>query len=446
MADGGADVAGRVVEKLARLDKGQLRDLVEDLRLALLDAVPAADPVIADIVTKTPNDRPPRSDPKPSGAPPPTVDARSESAWAGADAEAGTPPSPRRLVPRRVGVALASGCFATIAAALLFVPAANPPVPSVEETLQAAAVEPASGGRIQPPIEPQGLGSAALEATGEERAAGGATAREQSAPATSTIPEAVAVVRRVGQVPAPQPTRQSVPDGGLVKPAAMPHQPSPGSAGGNPKSDTNLPKMPSDALVRAVNAGPEMPSSAAPAPPTHSNASPAPSVATAPRPASDASDDPANTVDAPTAPRPAAVAPSVVVSATESHPPSQVPSQSDGGPSVGPSAPSAANIQAAPQGLAPDVMQALLQRGDHFLALGDIVSARLSYERAAEGGSSEAATGMARTFDPQFLKQIGAVGIRGDKIKAVYWYRRASEGGDGAATERLNSLLADDSG
>lgn len=91
-------------------------------------------------------------------------------------------------------------------------------------------------------------------------------------------------------------------------------------------------------------------------------------------------------------------------------------------------------------------MQALLQRGDHFLALGDIVSARLSYERAAEGGSSEAATGMARTFDPQFLKQIGAVGIRGDKIKAVYWYRRASEGGDGAATERLNSLLADDSG
>lgn len=93
--------------------------------------------------------------------------------------------------------------------------------------------------------------------------------------------------------------------------------------------------------------------------------------------------------------------------------------------------------------MAPEVVQSLIERGDHFLSLGDIASARQFYERAVEAGSAAAATGIARTFDPQFLKQIGAVGIRGDKGKALYWYRRASDGGDGAATERMHALLAE---
>jgi len=71
----------------------------------------------------------------------------------------------------------------------------------------------------------------------------------------------------------------------------------------------------------------------------------------------------------------------------------------------------------------------LLQRGDNLLGNGDVVSARLFYERAVAAGSAAAAVGVGRTYDPQFLKGMGVIGIRGDPAKAQLWYQKAKEMG-----------------
>jgi hypothetical protein len=70
---------------------------------------------------------------------------------------------------------------------------------------------------------------------------------------------------------------------------------------------------------------------------------------------------------------------------------------------------------------------ALLRRGDEILRLGDIASARLYYERAADLGAQQAAYRMAATFDPAFLSQIGAQGMQGDPVQARHWYDRAQQ-------------------
>src|SRR5215472_6593506 len=68
---------------------------------------------------------------------------------------------------------------------------------------------------------------------------------------------------------------------------------------------------------------------------------------------------------------------------------------------------------------------ALVTRGDAFLSAGDIVSARLFYERAADGGDGGAALRLGATFDPGFLSRTGVRGAPGDPSRATSWYRRA---------------------
>jgi len=72
-------------------------------------------------------------------------------------------------------------------------------------------------------------------------------------------------------------------------------------------------------------------------------------------------------------------------------------------------------------------IEGLIDRGDRLLRQGDIIAARSFYERAAASGSARAASGVARTFDPQFLSRLGVVGIRGDPERAATWYRNASQ-------------------
>ena len=66
-----------------------------------------------------------------------------------------------------------------------------------------------------------------------------------------------------------------------------------------------------------------------------------------------------------------------------------------------------------------------MTRGDAFLSAGDIVSARLFYERAADGGDSAAALRLGATFDPDFLAQTSIRGAPSDPAQASSWYRRA---------------------
>lgn len=72
-------------------------------------------------------------------------------------------------------------------------------------------------------------------------------------------------------------------------------------------------------------------------------------------------------------------------------------------------------------------VSALRARGDALFGNGDIVSARLFYERAAEGGDGQAALRLGESYDPAFLKQAGITGIRGDNTTANRWYLQALE-------------------
>lgn len=106
-------------------------------------------------------------------------------------------------------------------------------------------------------------------------------------------------------------------------------------------------------------------------------------------------------------------------------------------------------IKAPPANMAPiattlsqDSIRALLERGDAYLGNGDIVTARLYYERAAEAGDGHAALLMGETYDPVLLAMSGARGVRGDVAVAAAWYRRARDLGATEAETLLNALRA----
>jgi hypothetical protein len=89
-----------------------------------------------------------------------------------------------------------------------------------------------------------------------------------------------------------------------------------------------------------------------------------------------------------------------------------------------------------PQLSAGDVA-ALIARGDAFLGAGDIASARLFFERAADSGDGRAAMRMAVTYDAAFLERAGLHGLGGDPQRAAFWYRRARELGEHKAAPSL---------
>ena len=70
---------------------------------------------------------------------------------------------------------------------------------------------------------------------------------------------------------------------------------------------------------------------------------------------------------------------------------------------------------------------ALLARGDSLFGVGDVSSARLFYERAADAGNGEAALRLGETYDPNFLERVQLRAVQGDAAAAVFWYRRAGE-------------------
>ncbi|MBV8091595.1 MAG: sel1 repeat family protein [Alphaproteobacteria bacterium] len=67
----------------------------------------------------------------------------------------------------------------------------------------------------------------------------------------------------------------------------------------------------------------------------------------------------------------------------------------------------------------------LLARGDALFRMGDLTSARLFYERAANAGDGQGAMRMGATFDPAFLGRAGSPSVQGDPAKARAWYRKA---------------------
>lgn len=87
-----------------------------------------------------------------------------------------------------------------------------------------------------------------------------------------------------------------------------------------------------------------------------------------------------------------------------------------------------------------DELAALLKRARGLLAIGDIVSARLLLERAADAQEASAALLLARTYDPEVLGTPDARSITPDPAKAREWYRKAAELGSPDAQQRLAQM------
>jgi TPR repeat protein len=65
-----------------------------------------------------------------------------------------------------------------------------------------------------------------------------------------------------------------------------------------------------------------------------------------------------------------------------------------------------------------------------------VIAARRFYEFAASAGVAGAATAVARTYDPFYLRQVGVRGVQADVETASRWYKRASEEANAEASRR----------
>ena len=99
-----------------------------------------------------------------------------------------------------------------------------------------------------------------------------------------------------------------------------------------------------------------------------------------------------------------------------------------------------APAQAQPAAAAP--ASPLMARAMRLLGEGDIAGARLLLMHLAEQGEADAAYELARTFDAEYLAELGARGVGPDKTRAVGWYEWASESGSVKAAERLKILAS----
>jgi len=88
----------------------------------------------------------------------------------------------------------------------------------------------------------------------------------------------------------------------------------------------------------------------------------------------------------------------------------------------------------------PDELEALLKRAKGLLAIGDITSARLLLERAADAQEAEAALMLAGTYDPQVLGSQDLRSVAPDAAAARVWYQKAAQLGSADAKRRLGQL------
>jgi TPR repeat protein len=81
-----------------------------------------------------------------------------------------------------------------------------------------------------------------------------------------------------------------------------------------------------------------------------------------------------------------------------------------------------------------------MKQGERFTAAGDLATARLLFQRAAEAGDATAALAMGATYDPFVLASLGVLGMSADLGKARSWYEKAKELGSPEASRRLELL------
>jgi hypothetical protein len=92
--------------------------------------------------------------------------------------------------------------------------------------------------------------------------------------------------------------------------------------------------------------------------------------------------------------------------------------------------------------LDPEDIKRLIKQGEQFASTGDLVTARLVFQRAAEAGDATAALAMGASYDPILLAKLGFRGIIADVGKARSWYEKAKEFGSSEAPRRLELLAS----
>ena len=92
--------------------------------------------------------------------------------------------------------------------------------------------------------------------------------------------------------------------------------------------------------------------------------------------------------------------------------------------------------------LSAEEIAALLKRGNDMVSHGDLVGARLFFERAAQAGESRAALALASNYDPLVLEHLGERGLAPDITLARFWYEKAKELGSKEAPGRLQVLVS----
>jgi len=100
------------------------------------------------------------------------------------------------------------------------------------------------------------------------------------------------------------------------------------------------------------------------------------------------------------------------------------------------------SLSMAVRALDPKEIKLLVEQGERFIAAGDLVTARIVFQRAAEAGDANAAMALAATYDPTVLAKLGVVGFSADVAKARSWYQKAEKLGSPEARRRLD-ILAD---
>jgi len=104
-------------------------------------------------------------------------------------------------------------------------------------------------------------------------------------------------------------------------------------------------------------------------------------------------------------------------------------------PAPATSSPSAA--PAAARTLSAEQIRLLVEQGEKYIAVGDVVAARTIFQRAAEAGDATAALALAATYDPIVLAKLGVMGMGADVEKARAWYQMAESYGSAEASQRL---------
>ena len=94
----------------------------------------------------------------------------------------------------------------------------------------------------------------------------------------------------------------------------------------------------------------------------------------------------------------------------------------------------------ATRALDPEEIKLFMKQGEQFIAAGDVVTARIVFQRAAEAGDANAAMALGATYDPTVLAKLGVAGLGADVEKARTWYQKAESLGSTEATRRLAIL------